>query len=314
MTQQPLEDAPIDPPTEAEALAALVTDAEQALEVGDAERAEAAASEAAARIDAAGALEPDDAAASGALALHRRLAQVFGALGDHALATGAPPSALARYGAMLTLYETLAEADAAPPARRRDLAFGLYRLGTAELALGRKDPALGRFERGVALVTELSNEEPEHEGLRRDLSASRSMLGDALTECGRREDALREYRAALSLAEAADGGAEAEGGNLAAHAYTATLHRRIGAHQIALKRAGEAAFSFKSQAARLEALRRAGAGDLALTQDLAQAYGLLAELEPANARPWLRAALDVLGENGPPAFRAALEKRLKALR
>lgn len=293
-------------------LKALIDEAETALVDDEAARAAEAAESAAEMIDAAGALDPDEAAASGALVLHRRLAQVFGALGDRGLATGALIPALSHYEAMMTLYETLAEADAAPPARRRDLAFGLYRLGTAELAVGQKDRALTRFERGVALVRELTEEEPEHEGLRRDLSASHSMLGDALTEMGRREDALREYRTAIALAEAADGAAEATGANLAAHAYIATLHRRIGAHLIQLGRLAEAGKSLKSQAIRLEALRGAGAAEPGLMLELAQAYGLLAEIEPGNARPWLRAALDTLGEDGPPAFRAALEKRLKA--
>jgi tetratricopeptide (TPR) repeat protein len=104
------------------------------------------------------------------------------ALGDFAIRTGDPRTALDQYGKARELYDQIGRTETEGARNPSNLATTFYRLGTARLALGDREAALEDYRRGLAFRRSLAEGDPNN-------AAKQIGLMLALARSGRHDEA-----------------------------------------------------------------------------------------------------------------------------
>jgi serine/threonine protein kinase/tetratricopeptide (TPR) repeat protein len=220
------------------------------------------------------AASPGDARLQHELAVsHQRLGDTLGNprfpnLGDTA-------GAVEHYGAMLAIFQALADAEPTSAPLRHSVSIGHEKIGDVMTALAGPARALESYREALAIREALAAAEPTNAQLRRDLAVSHRKVGLALAATGDHTGALESLRQARAIREAL---AAADPTNAAARRDLARIHADIGQVLAAAGDVASALESYQQSLAVYEALAAADPTNNDLRLDLADTQRRLEDL------------------------------------
>ena len=212
-------------------------------------------------------------------------------LGDVLLLSGQSEPARDAFRHGLAIRERMAQADPGNAGWQFDLCISNERLGDLLVAQGNLPEALAAYRARHAIAERLAQADPGNAFWQRDLSVSHNKLGDVLVAQGNLTEALTAYRAGFAITERL---AQADPGNAGWQRDWAVSQERVGDMYARQGNTAEARRAFEGALAAYEMLVARNPGDVPSLVNSVVPHWSLANLDPAQARTHLQAALAIL--------------------